>query len=70
MDGSTDFILHPSGPRAGTWEVQAVETDSGQTSCEAIKRVLSARVAVQTVDTPCDTNSSGVQWVWLTFQQN
>ena len=70
MDGSTDFILSNDGPRAGNWEVQAVETDDGSTSCSAITNVASARITVTTVAEPCDTNSTGVQWVWLTFQEN
>jgi hypothetical protein len=73
MDGSTDFILSPDRARGGTWEVQAVETangEDGQAGCSAITRVMSARITVTTVNEPCDTKSTGVQWVHLTLQEN
>ena len=73
MDGSTDFILSPDGARAGNWEVQAVETangESGAAGCGAITKVASARIPAPTTASPCDTNSAGVQWVWLTLQEN
>jgi hypothetical protein len=68
--GETDFILSPNGPRAGNWEVQAVETDSGGTSCSAITAVKSARIAVTTTASPCAPETAGVQWVWLTLKEN
>jgi hypothetical protein len=68
--GITDFILSNDSPRAGNWEVQAVETDDGSTSCSAITAVRSARIPVTTTSSPCDTDSAGVQWVWLTLREN
>jgi len=68
--GIADFILSNDGPRAGNWEVQAVETDDGSTSCSAITAVRSARLPVTTTSSPCDTDSAGVQWVWLTLREN
>jgi hypothetical protein len=69
-NGITDFILSNDGPRAGSWEVQAVETETGATTCDAITKIMSARIPVTTVASPCDTNSTGVQWVWLTLKEN
>jgi hypothetical protein len=68
--GITDFILSNDGPRAGNWEIQAVETETGATTCDAITKIMSARIPVTTVASPCDTNSTGVQWVWLTLKEN
>ena len=73
MDGSTDFILSPDRARAGSWEIQAVETangENGEAGCGAITRVMSARIPAPTTDSPCDTGSAGVQWVWFTLQEN
>jgi hypothetical protein len=72
-DGSTDFLLWPYGPRPGSWEVQVVETSDGSTGepgCSKITKALSERVPFQTMDQPCDSGTSGVQWVWMTFQEN
>ncbi len=72
-DGSTDFQIWPNGARPGTWEVQAVETSDGSTGaagCGKIVKVLSPVVQFQTTDKPCEPDSSGVQWMHLTFQEN
>jgi hypothetical protein len=72
-DGSTDFILQPNAARPGTWEVAVVETASGETGergCGAITKVMSPKARFQTVSEPCDSDSGGVQWAWITFQQN
>jgi len=73
MDGSTDFILSPDRARGGNWEIQVVETangESGEAGCNAITGVLSARIPAATTDSPCDTDSTGVQWIWFTIQEN
>lgn len=72
-DGSTDFQIWPNGARPGTWEVQVVETSDGSTGeagCGKIVKALSPVVQFQTTDKPCDPDSSGVQWMHLTFQEN
>jgi len=72
-DGSTDFILQPNAARPGTWEVAVIETRSGETGeagCNAITKVMSPRARFETVSQPCDSESGGVQWAWITFQQN
>jgi len=73
MDGSSDFVLSPDRPRSGSWEIRAVKTVSGESGagvCGPIAWIMSASIPVTTVDSPCDTNSSGVQWIWLTLQEN
>lgn len=72
-DGATDFLLWNSGPRPGSWEVQVVETSDGSTGeagCSKIVKALSERVPFQTTDKPCEPDSTGVQWVHFTFQEN
>ncbi len=73
VDGSIDFILGDYGPRPGAWEVQVVETSDGsdgEAACNKITRAFSERVPIQTTDKPCAPDTSGVQWVWLWFQEN
>jgi hypothetical protein len=72
-DGSTDYPLNVRGPIAGLWEVRVVETSDGSAgadACAKIVEIMSPPARFETVTDPCDSDTSGVQVAWITFQEN